>query len=115
MLRQRICCLVVDAGAVPADFRKLTVCRSFRYPDIMTKILLGRRGVITIPSSLRKRYGLLQNDELLVEDTGQGLLLRPCVSMPVEIYTEERIKEFSRDDEAIAKNLDAGSRLSAAR
>lgn len=65
------------------------------------KVIVGRRGTITLPARLRKRYGLEQDDELLVEETEQGLLLRPAVSMPVEIYTEERIAEFTQDDEAI--------------
>jgi antitoxin PrlF len=70
------------------------------------KIQIGRRGAITLPVKLRKRFGLNQNDELIVEETEQGLLLRPSVSMPVEIYTEARIQEFSEDDAAIGGALD---------
>ena len=72
----------------------------------MNKIIIGQRGVLTLPAKLRKRYGLQQNDELIVEETAQGLLLRPCVSMPIEFYSEERIAEFSEDDAAIGTALD---------
>lgn len=72
----------------------------------MKTITIGQRGVLTLPANLRKRYSLQENDELIVEETPQGLLLRPCVSMPVEIYSEDRIAEFNEDDAAIGKELD---------
>jgi AbrB family looped-hinge helix DNA binding protein len=71
------------------------------------RIIIGRRGAITLPVKLRKRYGLNQNDELIVEATADGILLRPAVSMPVEMYSEERIREFTEDDEALGKVLNA--------
>lgn len=70
------------------------------------KIIIGQRGVLTLPAKLRKRYGLQQDDQLIVEETAQGLLLRPCVSMSIEFYSEERIAEFTEDDEAIGRALD---------
>ena len=70
------------------------------------KIIIGQRGVLTLPAKLRKRYGLQQNDELIVEETDQGLLLRPCISMPIELYSDKRIAEFEQDDAAIGRALD---------
>lgn len=70
------------------------------------KIIIGQRGVLTLPAKLRKRYGLQQNDQLIVEETAKGLLLRPCVSMPIEFYSEQRIAEFAEDDEAIGRAMD---------
>ena len=78
----------------------------FSNPAFMTKIIIGQRGVLTLPAKLRKRYGLQESDELMVEETPQGLLLRPCVSMPIEYYSEERIAEFNEDDAAIGRALD---------
>lgn len=72
----------------------------------MEKIVIGQRGVLTLPSKLRKRYGLKESDELIVEETAQGLLLRPCVSVPIEFYSEERIAEFSADEDALGDALD---------
>jgi len=69
------------------------------------EISTGRRGAITLPAKLRKKFGLNQNDKLIVEDTDQGLLLRPAVSMPIEIYIEERIAEFQEDEADIEKML----------
>ena len=70
------------------------------------EITIGRRGAVTLPAKLRKRYGLDQNDKLIVEETDQGILLRPAVSMPVEMYSEERIAEFQQDEKAIGEMLD---------
>jgi hypothetical protein len=55
---------------------------------------------------MREALGLKGNDRLIIEDTPEGLLLRPAVSVPIEIYSEERIAEFTRDDAAIARLLD---------
>lgn len=73
--------------------------------EMVSKVTLNDRGVITIPASLRQAYGLKANDELILEGTEAGILLRPSVSVPLEIYTEARIAEFARDEAAIGKLL----------
>jgi antitoxin PrlF len=72
---------------------------------MQVKATINDRGVITIPAALRQRLGLKANDELILEDTGGGILLRPSVSVPIELYTEERIREFGRDDAAVGAYL----------
>jgi antitoxin PrlF len=69
------------------------------------KVTINERGVLTIPAKMRETFGIKANDELIIEDTEEGLLLRPAFSVPVEIYTEDRIKEFASDEEAIGKLL----------
>ena len=89
-------------------YSRLTECQNVGDTAcfMRTEISIGRRGAITLPAKLRKKFGLSQNDKLIVEDTDQGLLLRPAVSMPVEIYTEERIAEFQEDETALEKMLE---------
>ena len=70
------------------------------------KLKIGKRGVITLPAKLRKKYGMQESDDLLVEETAEGLLLRPTISMPIEIYSEERIAEFLAEDDKLGKLLD---------
>ena len=70
------------------------------------KVTMNSRGVITIPRKMRELYGLKDQDQLLIEDTPQGLLLRPTVSIPIEIYTDERIAEFLSWEEELAPLLD---------
>ena len=80
--------------------------RKFRYTVIMQgKITLNERGGITIPARMREALGLKANDELVIEDTEQGLLIRPAFSVPVELYSEQRIAEFAADEQAIGKLL----------
>lgn len=74
---------------------------------MQSKVTINDRGVVTIPAAIRQAYGLKANDELIVEDTDQGILLRPSISVPIEIYTEERIAEFASDEEEVGRILDA--------
>lgn len=72
---------------------------------MQAKATINERGVITIPAAMRQALGLKPNDEVLIEETEQGLLIRPVLSVPLEIYTEKRIAEFASDDKAIGKLL----------
>lgn len=73
--------------------------------SVQAKATINERGVITIPAAMRQALGLKPNDEVLIEETEQGLLIRPMLSVPFEIYTEKRIAEFASDDEEIGKLL----------
>lgn len=55
---------------------------------------VGKRGTIVIPVALRQKYGFTEGSQLLIEASSQGILLRPVVTLPVEIYTPERKAEF---------------------
>jgi len=55
---------------------------------------VGKRGTVVIPAPLRKRYGLVEGREVLVQETAEGLLLRPAVTLPVDVYSKERRAAF---------------------
>jgi AbrB family looped-hinge helix DNA binding protein len=63
---------------------------------VKTTLTVTSRGVVTLPAKLRKALGLKANDLLIAETTPDGLLLRPAVPLPVELYTDERIREFNQ-------------------
>ena len=65
------------------------------------------RGVVTLPAKLRQSLGIKADDQLIAETTPEGLLLRPAVTIPVEIYTDERIAEFAREEAQAAKVMAA--------
>jgi hypothetical protein len=48
---------------------------------------------------------LTANDQLLAEITPEGLLLRPAVTLPVEIYSDERLREFDAAEAELAAVL----------
>lgn len=72
---------------------------------MQTKATINARGAITIPAAIRQAFGLKANDELIIEETEQGILLRPTLSVPLEMYSERRIAEFASDDAPIGKRL----------
>jgi AbrB family looped-hinge helix DNA binding protein len=65
-----------------------------------TTLTVTSRGVITLPAKLRQALGLKADDQLIAETTPEGLLLRPAVTLPIELYSDKRIREF---DEAEAE------------
>jgi AbrB family looped-hinge helix DNA binding protein len=63
------------------------------------------RGVVTLPARLREALGLKADDQLIAETTPEGLLLRPAVTLPVEIYSDRRIREFDAAEAELDKLL----------
>ena len=63
------------------------------------------RGVVTLPAKLREALGLKADDQLIAETTPEGLLLRPAVTLPVEIYGDKRIAEFDAAEAELDKVL----------
>ncbi len=55
---------------------------------------MGKRGTVVIPASLRKAYHLDEGSMLVAEPCEDGILLRPAMVNPIEIYTPERKAEF---------------------
>ncbi len=68
-------------------------------------LTLTSRGVITLPAKLRRALNLKADDQLIAEPTADGLLLRPAVTLPIEIYTDERVREFDEAEEELANVL----------
>ncbi len=67
-----------------------------------TTVTMTSRGVITLPAKLRQALGLKADDQLIAEPTADGLLLRPAITLPVEIYTPERVREFDAAESDLA-------------
>ncbi len=55
---------------------------------------IGKRGTFVIPSSLRRRFGLDEGSEVIAEETDEGILIRPAMTIALEIYPPERRAEF---------------------
>jgi AbrB family looped-hinge helix DNA binding protein len=68
-------------------------------------VTITSRGVITLPAKLRQALGLRADDQLIAETTPEGLLLRPAITLPVEIYTPEREREFDEAEADLAEVL----------
>jgi AbrB family looped-hinge helix DNA binding protein len=58
----------------------------------MSKV--GKRGVLVLPVSLRKRFGIEEGSYVIAEEHEGGILIRPAAVLPFEQYTPERVAEF---------------------
>ena len=74
-----------------------------------TTLTMTGRGVITLPTKLRKALGLSADDQLIAETTPEGLLLRPAVTLPIELYSDERVREFEEAEAELAAILNKQS------
>ena len=70
-----------------------------------TTLIVTSRGVVTLPVKLRRALGLKADDQLIAETTPEGLLLRPAVTLPVELYSEKRVREFDAAEAELAQFL----------
>jgi len=55
---------------------------------------VGRNGTLVIPAKLRRRFGLNEGGMVVLEETEDGITIRPAVAMPVEVYSARRKAEF---------------------
>jgi len=58
-----------------------------------------------LPAKLRQALGLKADDQLIAEPTPEGLLLRPAVTLPLELYAAEREREFDEAEAELVKLL----------
>jgi AbrB family looped-hinge helix DNA binding protein len=72
---------------------------------------IGKRGTFVIPAKLRRRFGLSEGATVIAEETEEGILLRPAVTVPIESYSSQRRAEFllsnAVDDEDYARAREA--------
>jgi AbrB family looped-hinge helix DNA binding protein len=70
-----------------------------------TTIQINERGTLTLPKELRKRLGLEKGGVIIAEVSNDGIILKPAVAFPIEMYTDSRIEEFEKEDEKLTEHL----------
>lgn len=55
---------------------------------------VGRNGALVIPAKLRHRFALKEGGMVVLEETEDGISIRPAVAVPVEMYSARRKAEF---------------------
>jgi AbrB family looped-hinge helix DNA binding protein len=66
-------------------------------------VKLGSKGQVSIPKSVLERLGIREQTPMLVDVTEDGaILLRQAGVYPIELYSEERIRDFDRADRLTA-------------
>ena len=80
------------------DFTKLQYIITMRVTLTVTD-----RGTITLPAKLRKKMGIEADSLLIAETTEDGILIRPAVALPVEVYSEDRLREFAAAEQDLSE------------
>jgi bifunctional DNA-binding transcriptional regulator/antitoxin component of YhaV-PrlF toxin-antitoxin module len=66
----------------------------------MIKVInISDQGTLTLPKKMRCRLGVARSGQVIAEETDEGILLRPGVTFPVELYSERRLAEFRRNND----------------
>jgi AbrB family looped-hinge helix DNA binding protein len=71
---------------------------------------VGKRGAIVVPARMRRKFGIDEGSLVIAEERDDGILIRPAVAMPVEIYTPARVAEFLLSNAVNAKDYRAAVR-----
>ncbi len=66
---------------------------------------IGKRGTLVIPAKLRRVFGLEEGSEVIAEETEEGILIRPAITLPLELYSAERKAEFLLSNAVDAEDL----------
>ncbi len=60
---------------------------------------MSEKGQVTIPREIREKLGIQKGDPLVVDLDSQGVIRpQPAAVLPVETYSDERLKEFEREN-----------------
>ena len=68
-------------------------------------IQISERGTLTLPKSIRKALGLDHGGLVTAQTQDNGILLKPSVILPVELYTDQRVNEFDKADAQLSRHL----------
>jgi AbrB family looped-hinge helix DNA binding protein len=71
---------------------------------------VGKRGAIVVPARMRRKFGIDEGSLVIAEERDDGILIRPAVAVPVEIYTPARVAEFLLTNAVNAKDYRAAVR-----
>jgi bifunctional DNA-binding transcriptional regulator/antitoxin component of YhaV-PrlF toxin-antitoxin module len=73
-------------------------------PICMEMVTLGRKGQVSTPKAVLRRLGIEGQVPMIVETTSDGaIVLRHAGVYPIEIYGEERLREFEDADRMDAR------------
>ena len=68
-------------------------------------IQISKRGNLTLPKQFRKMLGLEKGGVVLAEASDEGIVLKPAVAFPIEIYSDSRVAEFDEAEAGLKRHL----------
>ena len=63
-----------------------------------TNLIVSSRGQLTLPSELRKKYGIDEGSVLIVDDRNGEIVLKIAQVTEVEFYSDSQIKGWVKED-----------------
>lgn len=72
---------------------------------------VGKPGAVVIPASLRRRFGIEEGTLVVAEATEEGVLIRPAVAVPVEVYSPERGARLLLENAVDAEDYDRATEV----
>jgi len=73
-------------------------------------VLVSNRGQLTLPSDLRKRFGIDKGGVVVLEERDSELVLKPAVVLEIEMYSDSQIAAWDAED-----RLDPADRVAVGR
>lgn len=67
-------------------------------PIVREHLVVSGRGQVTLPASIRKKYGIGPGDVVILDDQSGQLTLRPAAVIEVETYSDGQIREWNEAD-----------------
>ncbi|MEE4329605.1 MAG: AbrB/MazE/SpoVT family DNA-binding domain-containing protein [Wenzhouxiangella sp.] len=65
----------------------------------METLKIGKKGQVTIPRRVLEEAGLPAESQVIIEAESDGSIrLRPAAVYSIELYTDERIADFDREN-----------------
>jgi antitoxin PrlF len=61
-------------------------------------LIVSNRGQLTLPASLRKRFGIKDGGAIILEERGNELVLKPAMVLEVEMYTDAQVSAWDEAD-----------------
>jgi antitoxin PrlF len=61
-------------------------------------VLVSNRGQLTLPASLRKRFGLLRGGAVILEEHNNELIIKPAAVLEIEMYADSQITQWDNED-----------------
>ena len=60
-------------------------------------LTISKKGQITLPAELRKRFGFESGDTVIAEERDGELVLRPAAVLEIELYSDEDIARWDEE------------------
>ena len=61
-------------------------------------LIVSNRGQLTLPASLRKRFGIKDGGAIILEERNNELVLKPAMVLEVEMYTDAQVSAWDEAD-----------------